>query len=211
MTATPGNIIILNGASSAGKTSILKALQDILNPAYLDAGIDKFLWMLPGRYLNTSLWQDVFTYTWPAEGSSAGLTIQAGPLGHRLMSGMHRSIAALSHSGNHVIADHVLLEASWLVECANLFADLPALFVGVRCPLPVLEARERDRRDRTLGQAAAYDRAVHALASYDLEVDTSLLTPQECAKRIKTRLENGRAPTAFKRLRAMFAGTRPLP
>ena len=37
----PGTIILLNGASSSGKTSILKALQDILEEPYVDAGLDK--------------------------------------------------------------------------------------------------------------------------------------------------------------------------
>ena len=55
----PGTILLLNGASSSGKTSILKALQDILEEPYVDAGLDKFLWMLPARYLEPPLWDDV--------------------------------------------------------------------------------------------------------------------------------------------------------
>jgi chloramphenicol 3-O phosphotransferase len=43
----PSIIIILNGASSSGKTSVLNALQIILDEPYLDAGIDKFIWILP--------------------------------------------------------------------------------------------------------------------------------------------------------------------
>jgi len=39
----PGTIVLLNGVSSSGKTSILKALQGILEEPYLDAGLDKFL------------------------------------------------------------------------------------------------------------------------------------------------------------------------
>jgi len=50
--------------------------------------------------------------------------IQAGPLGHQLMSGMHQAIAALAAAGNHVIADHVLIEPAWVQECAQLFAGL---------------------------------------------------------------------------------------
>ena len=49
----PGTILILNGASSAGKSSILAHLQRMLDgPRYhgpfLNAGIDKFIFMLPG-------------------------------------------------------------------------------------------------------------------------------------------------------------------
>jgi chloramphenicol 3-O phosphotransferase len=94
-----GTIIILNGTSSSGKTSILKALQTMLEPPFLDAGLDKFIFMLPGRYLNRPLWDEVL-----------GLADRAGPLGHPLISGMHQAIATLSRAGNHVVADHVLVE-----------------------------------------------------------------------------------------------------
>ncbi len=140
----PGTIIILNGASSSGKTTILAALQKQLAEPYLNAGIDKFIWMLPGRYLDRPLWDDVL-----------GLATCAGSLGHQLFSGMHHAIAALAHTGNNVIADHVLVEPAWVSECARLFADLPAYLIGIRCPLEVLEEREKARRDRTLGQARA--------------------------------------------------------
>jgi chloramphenicol 3-O phosphotransferase len=188
---TPGTIILLNGASSSGKTSIVAALQDMLDAPFLDAGIDKFIWMLPRRYLNRPLWDEVL-----------GLATQAGPVGQMLFSGMHHAIAALARAGNPVIADHVLVEPAWVAECAALFADLPALFVGVHCPLPVLEEREATRRDRTLGQARAQFHWVHAHALYDLEIDTSLADAAACAAQIKQRLIDGPPPTAFRRLAA---------
>jgi len=55
----PGTIILLNGTSSSGKTSIVKALQDSLEEPYLVMGIDRFIWMLPKRYLNSPLWDEV--------------------------------------------------------------------------------------------------------------------------------------------------------
>lgn len=185
-----GTIIILNGTSSSGKTSIVRALQDTLEEPYLDAGMDKFLWMLPGRYLDRPLWDEVL-----------GLATQAGPAGHTLMSGMHHAIAALSRAGNHVIADHVLVEPAWLSECATLLSDLPAYLIGVRCPLDVLEQREKARRDRTWGQARAQFDLVHVPGIYDLEVDTSVSSPDACAAQIRARLASGARPTALARIR----------
>jgi len=192
---TPGKIIILNGTSSSGKTSIVTALQDILDEPFLDAGIDKFVWMLPRRYLDRPLWDEVL-----------GLATEAGPVGHRLMSGMHQTIAALSRAGNNVVAEHVLVEREWLEECTRLFSELPALFVGVLCPLAVLEQREAARKDRTLGQARAQFHLVHAHGIYDLEVDTSESSAEACALQIKRCLEDGSSPGAFKRLRQLGAG-----
>lgn len=140
----PGPIILLNGASSAGKTSILQALQEVLDAPYLNAGIDKFLFMLPDRYLERPLWDEVLGLT-----TQAGPLGRPGPLGSQLISGMHHAIAALARAGNPVIADHVLIEPCWLRECAQLFCDLPTFFVGVRCPLEILEAREQARGNRT--------------------------------------------------------------
>ena len=45
----PGTIIVLNGASSSGKTSIAKALPEALNEPYLHIGLDAFFDMVPGR------------------------------------------------------------------------------------------------------------------------------------------------------------------
>jgi chloramphenicol 3-O phosphotransferase len=189
---TPGTIILLNGASSSGKTSIVKALQHILEEPYVDAGLDKFLWMLPARYLERPLWDEVL-----------GLADRAGPLGHQLVSGMHQAIAALSLAGNNVIADHVLVEPDWLRQCIRLFSPLPAFFVGVRCPLEVLEQREQARRNRTWGQARVQYDLVHAHGIYDLDVDTSISSPEECARKIRERIRYGDPPFAFKRLQAL--------
>lgn len=175
-----GTIILLNGTSSSGKTTLLETLQTMLDEPFLNAGIDKFIWMLPERYLDRPLWDDVL-----------GRATAAGAMGERLFSGMHRAIATLSHAGLNVVADHVLVEPAWVDECMALFADLPAYLIGVRCPLDVLEQRERDRKDRTLGQARAQFERVHAFVKvYDLEVDTSQLSPQECARLIREHIQN---------------------
>lgn len=187
----PGTIILLNGTSSSGKTTLLKALQAALPEPFLDAGLDRFLWMLPKRYLDRPLWDDVL-----------GRAVQAGGVGRQLVAGMHQAIAALSRTGNHVLADHVLVEPAWLDECIALFSDLPAYLIGVRCPLDVVEAREQARRDRTLGQAKAQYEIMHRHGIYDIEVDTSRHDPQECARLIIERLSDGAGPHAFRLLKS---------
>ncbi len=189
-----GKIILLNGASSSGKTSIVHALQSSLDEPYLEAGIDKFLFMLPHAYLMTPhLWHQVIGYE---RGASGELLPKAGPHGHRLMQGMHRAIAALANTGNNVVADHVLLDSLWLSDCLDAFEGLEVLFVGVMCPIEVLEAREKERRDRTLGQARGQAEIIHRKCIYDLEVDTSQLSTDACAQQIKARLVAG-SFTAF--------------
>ena len=181
-----GTVIVLNGTSSAGKTSLLGAIQQSLHPPFLEAGLDKFLWMLPAQYRRAPLWDEVM-----------GKADEAGPVGHQLVKGMHQAIASLSRAGSNVIADHVLIEPSWLTHCAEALAGLPTLFVGVVCPLEVLEQRERARGDRTLGQAARQHAVVHRGARYDLLIDTSQMSPAEGAAFIASHLGDHGPSHAF--------------
>ena len=190
---TSGNIILLNGASSAGKTSILQALQDVLDAPYLNLGIDKFISTLPAADQERPLWDEGLGYT-----TSAETLDQPHGRGCQLISAMHHTIAATAQAGHHVIADHLLIKPSWVRECARLFADLPVWLVGVRCPLEILITSHQC----TLDQAQAHVAAVHTPGVYDLEVDTSLLSPLECALQIKQRLQEGTPPTAMRWLKA---------
>jgi chloramphenicol 3-O phosphotransferase len=180
-------IIFINGTSSSGKTSLLKLLQKKLPEPYLDMGVDKFIWMLPGRYLDRPLWDEVL-----------GKALHSGPVGWSLFSGMHHAIAAAASRGNNILADHVFVEKDWVDECAELFAEINAYLIGLHCPLEVLEQREKDRKDRTLGQAKLQYEVIHKYTQYDLELDTSKLTAEECAEQVIERLKS--SPTAFKNL-----------
>jgi chloramphenicol 3-O phosphotransferase len=124
-----------------------------------------------------------------------------GELGHRLVEGMHRTVAALADAGLSVIVDHVLLEPDWLPDLATRLAGHEVLFVGVRCPLEVVVRREAERRDRTIGQAAAQFDVVHRAGGYDVEVDTSRQSPDEAAATIVGALEGGFPPVPFSRVR----------
>jgi chloramphenicol 3-O phosphotransferase len=186
-----GKVIFINGPSSSGKTSILRSLQVVLEEPYLEAGIDKFIWMLPERYLDRPLWDDVL-----------GLADKAGETGHVLVRGMHHAIASLSGNGINVLADHVLVEQAWVEHCVRLFSELPAYLIGVQCPLEVLEEREKSRKNRTLGQARLQYPLIHKYTDYDLEVDTSVLTPEQCAQQIVARIKT--PPEAFRRLKGQM-------
>jgi chloramphenicol 3-O phosphotransferase len=182
-----GTVIVINGTSSSGKTSIVHALQEMLEPPCLDMGIDRFIFMLPKRYLKRPLWDAVL-----------GQADRAGETGLLLISGMHHAILAAANRGLNVVVDHVLVEKAWVDECSRLLAGLPAYLIGIRCPLEIVELRERSRKDRTLGQARLQYPVVHAYATYDLELDTSLMSAEDCAVQIIERLKT--PPLAFRRL-----------
>ena len=185
----PGTIIILNGASSSGKTSLLEAIQKTFPEPFLNLGLDRMIFALPKRYLNRPLWDDVL-----------GKASRAGQTGHRLVRAMHHAILAAANQGINIVADHVLIDQGWVAECSHLFHNLPAWLVGLHCPLEVLENREQDRNDRTLGQARLQFNRVHAHGLYDIEVNTALLNPMEAALAVQAQMTVQKTPTALNRL-----------
>jgi len=164
-----GTVIIVNGASSAGKTSLVRAFQDVAADMFLEIGLDRFIFSLPRRFL-ASEWADVL-----------GNADSAGATGHRLVRGLHATLATLAGTGINVIADHVMVEPAWGPGCADALADTRAYLIGLMCPLDVLEARERSRKDRTLGQARKQHDKVHSGLRYDLEIDSSVTSIADSA------------------------------
>ncbi len=157
--------IFLNGTSSAGKTSIAKALQATLEEPYLYFSADIRKGMLPGY--------------------REGLGWSVEEILSKLRYGYYGCISALSACGNYVIADQAVERPEWMVQCAETLAPTRTFLIGVRCPLDVAENRERERGDRTLGLVKEQFDVVHQLGIYDLEVDSSAWTPEECAEQIK--------------------------
>jgi chloramphenicol 3-O phosphotransferase len=200
-----GNIILLNGTSSSGKTAIAKALQEIMDDFYIHSGLDHYLERIPRKMNVVSDGRNPaaaegFLWIFP-NGDNIVSEIRNGPAAYRLLSGMYHAAAALARTGNHVILDDVIFDPRVLKEAVQTLAEFDVLFVGVRCPLDIAQQRERERGDRTLGLVRADYDLVHAHGLYDLEVDTSILSPAECANVIKDRLLNGPPPDALRRLR----------
>jgi chloramphenicol 3-O phosphotransferase len=181
---SPGRIILVNGTSSSGKSTLVRGLQRALPALWLEMGIDRFAYALPGRVGGELTWPLLFRYV-RANGQTDGpFTIETTPLGQRFVSGMHATAAALAGAGLNVIVDHVILEGAWREEARRLWAPFGLFTVGVRCPLDVVLERERSREDRTLGQAEAQFDVVHRWGPYDVEVDTSVMTPDEAVARV---------------------------
>ncbi len=164
-------VIFLNGTSSSGKTSIAKALQAVLPDTWLHVSVDTFLEMASDRR-----------------------ALDFKPF----LRGYHASIGALATAGNRLIVDHVLQQGAWLRETADALGDTPVLFVGLRCPLEVLEQRERTRGDRGRGTARKQFPLIHRHGAYDVEIDTSTTTPEGAAAVIAELVTNGQVPPSLR-------------
>lgn len=65
-----------------------------------------------------------------------------------------------------------------------MLQDYDLRIVGLRAPLEIVEARERARGDREIGLARWQFERVHRDRQYDLELDTSVESPEASAARI---------------------------
>lgn len=193
-----GRIVILNGAPRAGKSSIASSVMAQVPGKWLNLGVDE----MAGRI---------------AETLRPGIGLRPGgerpdlePEVVRLYRELYDDIGSRARDGFDVVADvghHDwysrplgILEAS-----ARQLAGLPVLFVGVRCPIETIMAR-RNADPRGGFYAAGegvpdpvrrWQEAVHRPGIYDLEIDTSMLTPEQCAERIAAALAGPPEPAAF--------------
>ena len=204
-TPIPGQIIILNGAPRSGKSSIAAAVQDAFDGVWMNLGVDAFVRLVtPPRYQ-------------PGIGLRPGEPQHvAAPLVPVLYAAMYESIAAHSRLGLNVVVDvghHATYGEDVLVDCARRVAGLPVLFVGVRCPIDVIMDRRNAVQSGREGQyvagtldepipppVALWQRAVHDPGIYDLEVDTSRMSSEECATAIRARLRDGPPGSVFEDL-----------
>jgi chloramphenicol 3-O phosphotransferase len=176
-------IIILNGVGSVGKSSTAKALQAIASVPFLRVSMDSFFDMLPEGM--TGHPEGVVFEATEHDGELL-VVIKTGPVMERAMRGMRHAIAAMARQGNDLIVDDVMLGRGEGQEYRELLDPFELRFVGLFAPLDVLEARERERGDRLIGLARWQFDRVHNGLSYDLEIDTTIASPLECAHKIKT-------------------------
>ena len=168
----------------------------------MNLGVDRFMHMTPARYQ-------------PGIGLRPGGERQdLEPLVPILYAAMYESIAAHSRLGLHVVVDvghhdAYAIPRGILADCARRLTGLPVLFVGVRCPIELIMERRRNTWSESSADTSIprpiqlWQREVHIPGIYDLEVDTSVLSPEACATVIRQQLDHGPAATAFHRLAAL--------
>ena len=197
-----GSIILLNGTSSAGKTTLARAIQDVSRTPVQHISLDQFRDGLAGRYRGMNSHDN--------EPGTRGLNIvpvngmtqlRFGDVGLLMLRGMRRAASAFAATGIDVVVDDLILEPDFLRDYLEVFAGFEVTFVGVHCDLDTLLAREQERPGRFPGTAAAHLKQVHAGCDYDVEVDTGSATPRECAERVLAASRDRRSPCAFERLR----------
>ena len=178
----PGKIILLNGASSAGKSTLARSLQQQLPEPFLHLSFDHL------RECNAL----------PMARIRSG-ELEWARMRPAVFDGFHRCLPAFAKAGNNLIVDHIIEQEQWRADLVELLAPFDVFFVGVHCPLPELERRERHRGDRRIGEARRDFHAVHRFTEYDLTIDATQPIETNVAKVITAWQARGR-PTVFERM-----------
>lgn len=182
MPERPGRVILLNGASSSGKSSIGRALLPLLpDPWFLVPvdGISGMRSIVHERTLDADEIEEMLI---------------------RTRKGYHRVVAALASVGNDVIMDYPLSEQWRLDDLLDVLRGYDVTLVEIRCSPEELARREQGRGDRPVGLAVSQT-TVYAHGAYDIVVDTTSADPHTCATAIADALDRVPSPKAFDRLR----------
>lgn len=179
-------MVLLNGPSSSGKTSIGRAMLPLLDDPWFFVPVDAVSGLRSESYRRAL--------------DDAGITEML----QRTRRGYHRAVAGLASVGNDVIMDYPLSEPWRLADLLEVLEPFEVLLVDVTCAPEELVRRELARGDRPVGLAAS--QAVFAHPERDLVVDTTATPADACARAVVRLLEESPSPTAFERMRARAAG-----
>lgn len=161
-----GRIVFLNGVTSAGKTSIVEALQDREDVFFYVVANDLFQEMVGERWLRENYWKEL----------------------SRVVLLMYRTAKLLSDEGHHVLIDGILVERpefdGHLHRMLDILRDNPLDIIEVACPLEICRARNIARGDRYEAQSDEQAALMAADIPYTMRVETNLYAPEACADQI---------------------------
>lgn len=179
-----GIVILLNGVSSSGKTTIAKRMQDKSKAHLAWLSSDTFCNMWPEKILDDNF-MEIYM---------------------RIQTVMYQTIKLFADSGIDVVVDTVLLAPyNALEDLIPILRNSSVMLVHVVCSIEELRRREIERGDRLHGQAESQLQYLIPQDTYDLTVDTSLSSSDDCADRI---IESSKCPNqwnAFKKLCAQIS------
>ena len=158
-----GRIIFLNGVTSAGKTSIVEALQERDDVFFYVVANDLFQEMVGDKFLREDYWKYL----------------------SEVIIMMYHTAKLYSDMGKNVLIDGILVERDEIKphyqQLMEILKENPLDIVEVYCPLDICRERNIARGDRYETQSEEQHELMAKNIKYSLRVDTSVNSPEECA------------------------------
>ncbi len=161
-------VIVLNGISSAGKTSLAREVQKLSTRDWLLVSMDAFIAMIPDGREMLPDWFVVSDKT--ADPAVPLISITNGPHGRKLFAAMRAFVADAAAGGMDVIVDDVCT-AEDVADYRQRLHRHNLHVVKVSVPVDEAERREKARGDRMIGLAREQDGRIHREIDYDFTVD----------------------------------------
>ena len=160
-----GKIIILNGVSSSGKTTLAKVIQDQSPIPLYKLDIDDFILMSPEKFNDYE---------------NNDFSVQ-----YAFASKFFYVVKLYSDLGFNIVAPYMFFKNSdTLQEFKKLLSDYPILIVNMTCPVEELNKRELSRGDRKTGSAEEQLQLLETQFNNSITVDNFSNTNEECAEMI---------------------------
>jgi chloramphenicol 3-O phosphotransferase len=167
--------IVLHGPTSAGKSSLAKALQYTAPTPAFHVALDAFVTMSRRRDMRS-----------PEEQRQAY---------HLHCENLRATLARLVATPFEIVVDLVLRDETELQDTLRVLSSRSTYLVGVQAPLEVLEERERLRDDRASGMAREQTAHPAFRRNYDLVIDTSRQSPEQGAIAIRSFIRDHPRPS----------------
>ncbi|MCE8162683.1 MAG: chloramphenicol phosphotransferase [Candidatus Moeniiplasma glomeromycotorum] len=169
-------IILLNGCSSAGKSSLAKALQHLSEEPWLTFAIDTLIGHMPDKFLDFGEKANLgFHFISTFDKTGFPITeVKVGPYGKKVSNSAPKIVKQLAGDGHNLIIDEVIWERSSLENYVSALKKYQVYYIKVNCELPITEEREILRGDRPRGMARWQFTKMRDLDwNYDYQVDTT--------------------------------------
>lgn len=161
-----GRIIFLNGVTSAGKTSIVEAIQERDDVFFYVVANDLFQKMVGEKFLREDYWKYL----------------------SEVIILMYHTAKLYSDMGKNVLIDGMLVEKDEIKphyqQLLEILKDNPLDVIDVYCPLEICRERNIIRGDRYENQSNEQYELMAKDIEYRLRVDTSVYSSNECADMI---------------------------
>jgi chloramphenicol 3-O phosphotransferase len=195
----PGTAVLLCGTSSAGKSTLCRAIQDASDVPFVQLGCDSQIVTGAKRFMGVPLHPEDLVHPTFAPEARLGFfelepgtpqnpsslpRVQVGPVGRASYGGLCAAIASIVTAGINVVSDQVLLYPDFYGQLKRELEGLPALWVDVFCDTSQMWAHEKARGDREPGLAAGALAQIFQDVPFDLRVDSTTATPAEEASRV---------------------------
>lgn len=191
----PGCVVILNGVSSAGKSTLQHLISNFrTKEVWIAFGFDYGV----GKTLPPYSYSEPFASTSPLyfcqnircdDENGPCVRLKYGPFGNSMLRALHRAIREYAKQGVNVAVDYLAYGDGWSQDLEQCLHDIPHVWVKVHGDPQKIIEREKNRPGAVLGIARPYMDIIHKDIPYTVEVNTTESKPEDNLKEINKAID----------------------